>query len=123
MAKTDYKSIDEYIAAFPEEIQNKLEEVRKIIRAAVPDAKEVISYQIPCFNLNGPILYFSAYKKHLTLSAPPPTFEVFKEELASYKTSISAVQLPYDQPIPKALITKIAKYRAAENLKKSKGKS
>lgn len=122
MAKTDYKSIDEYIATFPEDIQEKLEAIRRIIHEAVPGAKEVISYQIPCFNLNGPILYFSAFKNHIAIAAPPPTIEVFENELTSYKTSVSVFQIPYDQPIPKDLITKMAKYRAAENEKKSKAK-
>ena len=120
MAKTDFQSIDEYIATFPSRIQDKLEEVRRIIHKAVPDAKEVISYQIPCFNLNGPILYFSAFTKHLAIAAPPPTIEVFKQVLSSYKTSVSVFQIPYDQPIPATLIAKIAKWRATENEKKAK---
>ena len=122
MAKTDYKSIDEYIANFPDDIQEKLETIRQTIHAAVPEAKEVISYQIPCFNLSGPILYFSAFKNHIAVAAPPPTIEVFKNELSGYKTSLSVFQIPYDQPIPKELITRMAGYRAAENEKKSKTK-
>lgn len=120
MAKTDFKSIDEYIATFSIDIQQKLEEIRQIIHAAVPEAKEVISYQIPCFNHYGPVLYFSAFKSHLSIAAPPPTFQVFKEELSSYKTSVSVFQIPYDKPIPAQLIAKIAKYRAQENVKEAK---
>lgn len=118
MAKTDYQSIDEYIATFPAETQKILQDIRETIHAAVPDAEEVISYQIPCFKLNGPILYFSAYKNHVGIAAPPPTMEVFKEELADYKTSVSVFQVPYEKPIPKQLLTKMARYRAAENAKK-----
>lgn len=120
MAKTDFKSTDEYIASFPAETQEILEQYRQIIHKAVPEAKEIISYQIPCFNLNGPILYFSAYKAHVAVSSPPPTMEVFKDDLAGYKTSVSGFQVPYDRPIPKELITKMAKWRAAENAKKAK---
>lgn len=120
MAKTDFKSIDEYIATFPAETQRILEQYRQIIHEAVPEAQEVINYQIPCFNLNGPILYFSAYKAHIAVSAPPPTMAVFKDELSAYKTSVSGFQVPYDQPIPKELITKMAKWREAENAKKAK---
>lgn len=122
MAKTDYRSIDEYLANFPNEIQEKLETIRQTIHAVVPGAKEVISYQIPCFSMNGPIVYFSAFKNHIAVAAPPPTIEVFKDELSGYKTSLSVFQIPYDQAIPKELISKIVKYRAAENEKKPKTK-
>jgi len=120
MAKTDFKSIDEYISTFPKDIQKKLEEVRQIIRNAVPEAEEVISYQIPCFNLHGPILYFSAYKKHLSIASPPPTMAVFKDELTLYKSSISVFQIPYEKPMPKDLLIKMAQYRYEQNLKKLK---
>ena len=118
MAKTDYQSIDEYIAGFPKDIQERLEAIRQAIHQAVPEAKEVISYQVPAFNLNGPILYFSGYKNHIGVAAPPPTMEDFQDELADYRTSKSTVQLPHDQPLPLALIAKMARYRAVENLKK-----
>lgn len=120
MAKTNYESIDEYIATFPADIQKLLEQYRQIIHAAIPEAKEVISYQIPCFNLNGPVLFFSAYKAHITISSPPPTISTFKDELRAYKTSVSGFQIPYEQPIPKEIITKMAQWRAAENAKKAK---
>lgn len=119
MAKTDFKSIDEYIATFPREIQKFLEQYRQVIHEAVPEAKETISYQIPCFNLNGSVMYLFATKDHMSVSSPPPAMEHFKEELTAYKTSKSVFQVPYDQPIPKALITKIAKWRVAENTKKT----
>jgi len=120
MAKTDFRSVDEYIATFPTEVQKILEEIRGIIREAIPEAKEVISYQIPCYDNSGPIVYFSAFTNHISVAAPPPTIEVFKDELTAYKTSKSVFQIPYDQPIPKELITKMAKWREAENLKKAK---
>lgn len=120
MAKTDFKSIDEYIATFPAATQTILEQYRQIIHEAVPEAEEVISYQIPCFNLNGPILYFSAYKAHVSVSSPPPTMAVFKDEITAYKSSVSGFQVPYDQPIPKELIAKMAKWRESHNTKAKK---
>ncbi len=120
MAKTDFKTIDEYITTFPKEVQVTLETVRQTIHKAVPEAEEVISYQIPAFKYHGFILYFSGYANHFSISSPPPTLDVFKDELANYKVSKSTVQFPYDQPVPKELISKIAKYRAQENLKKAK---
>lgn len=120
MAKTDFKTIDEYVSTFPKDVQEKLETVRTIIHKAVPEAEETISYQIPCFNLNGPILYFSAFTKHISIAAPPPTFQVFKDEIKEYKSSISVFQIPFDKEIPEKLITKIAKYREEENTKSKK---
>ncbi len=121
MAKTDYQSIDDYIAAFAPETQTKLQEIRAILHDALPDAQETISYQIPCFKNDGPVAYFSAFAKHLTLAVPPPTIDHFQNELTEYKTSKSVVQLPYDKPLPKTLIRKMVKWREAENLKTAKG--
>jgi uncharacterized protein YdhG (YjbR/CyaY superfamily) len=122
VAKTDFKSIDEYIGTFPEDVQETLERIRATIREAVPEAEEVISYQIPAFKYHGYIFYFSAYANHYALSCPPPwtIFEVFKEELAPYKLSKSTIQFPKSQPVPFELIGKMSKYRANENLERSK---
>lgn len=86
MAKTDYKSVNEYISTFPKEIQSILEKVRQAVFDAVPDAEEVISYQLPAYKYHGFILYFGGYAKHLSISAQPPAFEVFKDELQAYKS-------------------------------------
>jgi uncharacterized protein YdhG (YjbR/CyaY superfamily) len=123
MAKTDFKNADEYLATFPAETRKILETVRKAIRAAVPKAEEVISYQIPAFKLDGGwIFYYSGYKAHYALACPPPfaAFKAFAKELAGYKSSVSAVQFPYDKPVPTALITRMAKYQAEENAKRAK---
>jgi uncharacterized protein YdhG (YjbR/CyaY superfamily) len=125
MAKTDFKNADEYLATIPADQRNILETVRKTIRAAVPGAEEVISYQIPAFKKDGGwIFYYSGYKAHYALACPPPfaAFKEFKKELASYKQSVSAVQFPYDEPVPTALITKMAKFQAQENAKRAGGK-
>lgn len=123
MAKTDFKNADEYLATFPAETRKILETVRKAIRAAVPGAEEVISYQIPAFRLDGAwIFYYSGYKAHYALACPPPfaAFKAFAKELAGYKSSVSAVQFPYDKPVPTDLITRMAKYQAESNAKRAK---
>lgn len=116
--KKTFQTADEYIATFPENVQKILETVRKAIRQAVPEAEEVISYNIPAFKYHGWIFYYSAYKAHFSLSCPPPftVFDVFKKELSPYKLSKSTIQFPLDQPVPVKLITDMAKFRAKESL-------
>jgi uncharacterized protein YdhG (YjbR/CyaY superfamily) len=118
-----YVSIDEYIATFPEEIQNKLEEVRATIKTAAPEAKEKISYQIPTFTLYGNLVHFAAYKNHIGFYPTSSGVQAFKHELSQYETSKGAIQFPLDKPLPLDLISKITKYRVAENLKKAEIKS
>ena len=111
------QSVEEYIGAFPEEVQASLETIRQTISQAIPEAEEVISYQIPAFKLHGMVIYYSAYKSHYSISTPPPftAFETFKDELAPYEVSKSAVKFPMDKPLPLELIGKIAKFKAQEN--------
>jgi len=125
MAKTDYKTIDEYILTFPADIQEILQLIRQTLHEAVPEAAEAISYQIPAFNYHGWLFYFAAFKQHFTLSCPPPStlYKVFKIELAPYKLSKSAIQFPLNQPVPVALIRKMAQHRAKENLEKAQGQA
>ena len=121
--KADFRSIDEYIATFPENIQALLETVRATIKAAAPDAEERISYQMPAFVLNGNLVYFAAWKKHIGLYPAPSGLEAFKEELSRYEGSKGAVKFPIDQPLPLDLISKIVRYRVAENLDRAAAKS
>lgn len=119
MAKTDFQSFDEYAATFSEDVRAVLQQVRTAILAGVPgEAEEVISYQIPAVKFHGFVLYYSAYAKHYALSCPPPfaPFTEFADELARYKRSKSAVQLPYDEPVPVDLITRMARFQADRNL-------
>jgi uncharacterized protein YdhG (YjbR/CyaY superfamily) len=120
MAKTDFKTADEYIQIFPKEVQDILGQVRQAIQKAVPEAEEVISYQIPAFKYHGWIFYYSAYKKHFSLSCPPPyTFvEAFKKELSGYTISKSTIQFPFDKGVPVKLIGQMSTYRAKENLER-----
>jgi len=121
--KRSFVSIDEYIATFPEPIQNLLQEVRAAIKAAAPDAKEKISYQMPTFDLKGNLVHFAAFKNHIGFYPTPSGTEAFKDELAQYQAGKGSIRFPIDQPLPLELIDKIVKLRVAENLKKAELKS
>lgn len=114
MEKIVYKDIDAYIATFPEDVQVILEKIRKTIHEAAPDATEAISYQMPTFKLNGNLVHFAAYKKHIGFYPTPNGVSGFKEELSKYPTSKGAVQFPLDRPIPYDLIKRIVEYRVEE---------
>ena len=118
--KTQYKTIDEYIKASPENIQIILEKMRQIIRKAAPWAIEVISYQMPAFKLNGNLVYFAAFKNHIGFYPTSSGIDTFKNELSSYKKSKGSVQFPLDKPIPYDLVEKIVLFRVKENLAKKK---
>jgi len=117
-SRTSFSSIDEYIATFPDDVRAKLQELRAVIRASAPDAKEKISYQMPTFALNGNLVHFAAFKRHIGFYPAPRGIEEFKDELSAYKGSKGAVQFPIDQPLPLELIGRIVKFRVSENLKK-----
>jgi len=115
-------NIDEYIGAFPNDVQEILEKIRATIQKAAPDAKEKISYSMPAFEQNGIVVYFAAFKNHIGLYALPSGHETFKEELSKYKSGKGSVQFPLDQPMPFDLIVKIVKFRVKENLEKTNKK-
>lgn len=115
-------SIDEYIAAFPVEIQEKLQTVRKVIQESAPDAQEKISYQMPTFALQGNLVHFAAYSNHIGFYPTPSGIESFQEELAGYKSAKGSVQFPMDKPLPYELISRIVKFRVAENVAKAEAK-
>jgi uncharacterized protein YdhG (YjbR/CyaY superfamily) len=115
---TKAKNIDEYIAMFPVPVQELLEELRTTIKTAAPEAQEVISYGMPAFKTKSVLVYFAAYKNHIGFYPTSSGIAAFIEELAGYKVSKGTVQLPLDQPLPLALITKIVQFRVTENTKK-----
>jgi len=121
--KAGFGSIDEYIATFPEEIQIILEELRATIKAAAPDAKEKISYQMPTFDLKGNLVHFAAFKNHIGFYPTPSASVAFKDELAIYEAGKGSIRFPIDKPLPLELISKIVKARVEENLKKAELKS
>lgn len=116
MPKTDFKSVDEYIASQPDTVQEVLERVRMTIRKAVPKAEETISYQIPTYKLYGrPVLYFAGWKQHYSLyPATERVVAAFKDELAPYQIDKGTIRFPLSQPVPVKLIGSIAKFRAKE---------
>jgi uncharacterized protein YdhG (YjbR/CyaY superfamily) len=117
MAKTNFKSVAEYIAAQPGPVRRVLKVVRDAIRQALPGADEVISYQIPAFKLNGrTIIYFAGWKEHYSIYPSGARLEQhFADELARYETSgKGTIRFPASEPVPVRLIASIAKYRASE---------
>jgi uncharacterized protein YdhG (YjbR/CyaY superfamily) len=121
--KIGFQSIDEYINAFPKKVREILQGLRQTIKAIAPDAGETISYGIPTFVLNGNLVHFAAYKKHIGFYPTSSGIRAFKKELSTYKTSRGTVQFPLDKPLPLALVKKIVRFRVAENNKLSREKS
>ena len=122
--QTAPKTIDEYIAAFPHDVQDILEKIRMTIRKAAPEAEETISYQMPTFTLRGHYLvYFAAFKKHIGFYPAPIGNAEFEQELSVYGSGKGTVKFPLDQPMPFDLIRKIVRFRAQENSERAaKGK-
>jgi uncharacterized protein YdhG (YjbR/CyaY superfamily) len=116
MAKTDFRSVDDYIASQPEATQATLKRVRSIIRKALPSAEETISYQIPAYKLRGQaVVYFAGWKQHYSLyPASGPLVKAFKSELAPYALSKGTIRFPLGETVPAKLIERIAKFRAKE---------
>lgn len=106
---------NDYASRFPPEVRERLDQMRAAIKAAAPDAEEQISYAMPAFKLNGPLVYFAAFAKHIGFYATPTGHEEFKEDLAKYRSGKGSVQFPHDEPLPLQLIRRIVKFRAAEN--------
>lgn len=116
MAKTDFKSVDEYISAQPESARAVLQRVRAILRKAVPEAQEQISYQIPAYKLHGqPVLYFAGWRRHYALYPITAGLRAkFGDALAPYEASKGTLRFPLEQPMPARLIERLAKFRAQE---------
>ncbi len=124
MAKTkpnDTEGVDHYIANLPVEQQIALERVRQIIKNTVPEAVEYLSYKMPAYYYHGMIGGFAAFKNHCSFFPwDSKTIDVFKEELANFKTSAGTIQFTPDQPLSEELLQKILHYRVATNLEKEK---
>lgn len=118
--KKHYRSIDEYIQSFPGNVQKKLTELRKLVREQAPQAQEKITYQIPAFFLNGNLVLFAAFSKHIGFYPTPGAISAFKHKLSKYESAKGSVQFPLDKPLPAGLIRQIVKFRVAENAKKEK---
>jgi len=116
------RNIDEYIAGFPIDVQKKLEQVRFAIKKAIPKAEETIKYAIPTYTLNGNIVSFGAWKKHIGLYPAPRNVKEFSKELSAYEGNKSTVQFPFDKPIPAALISRMVKWLAKRMLEQKASK-
>jgi uncharacterized protein YdhG (YjbR/CyaY superfamily) len=111
-------TIDEYIAQFPEDVQQILVKIRAVIKESAPEAVEKISYQMPGFYLNGFLVSFAVWKHHIGFYPRSSGMEASIEELSAYKGTKGSVHFPLDEPMPYELIGKLVKVRVAENLKK-----
>jgi uncharacterized protein YdhG (YjbR/CyaY superfamily) len=112
---TKFQTVDEYISTFPPATKKALKDIRSTIKKAAPDAEEAISYNIPAFRLDGMLVWYAGYKEHIGLYPRPDAIKFFEKELTNYKLSKGTIQFPLDQPLPVRLITRIVKYRVAEN--------
>lgn len=121
--KVTYESMDHYISTFPADIQEILESIRWVIREAAPEASEKISYQMPTFWQQGNVVHFAVFKNHIGFYPAPSGILEFEQELAPFIAGKGTIQFPIGKPIPYDLITKIVKFRVAENIAKTKRKS
>ena len=116
------QSIDDYIAAFPPEVQAILERIRSTIRNAAPDAHEIISYRMPAFTQNGILVYFAAFKKHIGLYPPVAGDASLEKATAPYAGEKGNLKFPLDQPIPYDLIERLVKLRVKQSSVKAAAK-
>lgn len=127
MERIKFETTDEYIATFSGTVLQYLKKMRSIVRKASPEAKEVISYNMPAVLQDGVLVYYAGYKNHIGFYPTGSGIEHFKELLSDYKWSKGAIQFPLDRPLPEQLITDIVRFRLTENrakaqLKPKKGK-
>ena len=113
-------TIDEYIAGFPPKVQPILRKIRRVVRKAAPGAEETISYRMPALKLNGVVIYFAAFQKHIGVFPPIQGDAKLEKELSPYTGEKGNFRFPYDQPIPYDLIERIASLRAQQNVAKAK---
>jgi uncharacterized protein YdhG (YjbR/CyaY superfamily) len=113
-----FKTVDAYIAACPAEVQPMLHDMRKTIVSAAPQAEEGISYGMPAYKLNGALVYFGAFTKHIGFFPTALGIKAFATELKPYVHAKGSVQFPYAQPLPLGLIKRIVRSRVKENLAK-----
>jgi uncharacterized protein YdhG (YjbR/CyaY superfamily) len=118
----DPKTIDEYIADFPPDIQKTLIEIRKFIKKEAPEATEKISYGMPTFYLQGNLVHFAAFKDHYGFFPSPSGIDEFEKELAPYRTGKGTLSFALNKPLPWDIIKKVVQFRVAENLQKGKKK-
>lgn len=114
-----FKTIRQYTQSFPESTQKILRKLHKAIRETAPDAEETISYNMPAFMLQGPLVYYAGHKNHIGFYPTGAGIAAFKDEISAYKHSKGAIQFPIDEPLPLDLIKKIVMVRIKMNLAKA----
>lgn len=122
MQTSHSRNIDEYIAGFPENVRQLLEEMRSAIQKAAPQAEEAIKYGIPTFVLNGNLVHFAAYKNHIGFYPAPGGVAEFKKAISPYEAGKGTLRFPLDKKLPLALIGKIVKFRVKKNSETAKSK-
>jgi uncharacterized protein YdhG (YjbR/CyaY superfamily) len=113
----NYNTVDEYISMFPKDVQEKLLQMGKAIKEAAPEAEEKISYRMPAYFKNGPLVYFAAFKNHIGFYPTASGTETFKEEFKPYKSGKGSVQFPMDEPLPIELVKRVVRFKVEENLR------
>ncbi len=110
------KDVDIYLDSLPQDIRTILEKIRETIKNEIPEATELISYQMPAFKFHGVIAWYAPFKKHYSLFVRPVVMEAFKKDLQPYELSKSAIRFPLDHPVPVELIARIVRHSAELNL-------
>jgi len=118
--RSRFETMDQYIAIFPRDVREVLQELRRVIRESAPRAEETISYGIPAFKLNGNLVHFAAWKNHIGFYPGSSAIEAFKDQLSTYKQAKGSVQFPLDKPVPFDLVKRIVKFRVEENESKKR---
>ncbi len=118
MTSIKFTSVDEYLKSVPADKLDILKLIRETIKKAIPEAEEVISYNMPAYRYNGILVYFALSKNHIGFYPTPSAIEAFKEKLTEYNHSKGAIQFPLNKELPLKLIADISKFRFLENLKK-----
>ncbi|MBN1309366.1 MAG: DUF1801 domain-containing protein [Chitinispirillaceae bacterium] len=113
------KTIDEYIAGFPANVQERLNHIRGIVHDNAPGAEEAMAYGIPTFRLNGNLVHFAGYKEHVGFYPAPSGIKAFDKQLSGYESAKGSVKFPLSEPLPVRLIAEIVKYRVGENILKA----
>ena len=115
MPHANYRSVDEYISLFPQNVRLILKDIRKTIHSAAPQATETIRYGIPTFKLNGKnLVHVAAFRNHIGFYPTPSGIESFRDSIGKYKYSKGSVQFPLSEQVPLGLIGEIVKFRVAE---------
>lgn len=117
-----FTSVDAYIESFPDDVKAKLQTLRNIIQKTVPEATEGISYGMPSYKLNGPLVYFGGFKDHISLFPTGSGVAALKKDLVGYETTKGTIHFPLDKPLPLPLIKKVVEFKVQENSNKKGGK-